>query len=253
MCEPASMIVTKKKVFWSLKTESHHEIISEFGLKEKDVRGNYTLVPIEITPPVNDFRLPLSKWQFRIDHAGYKHELPNWWDEKKEEKRVRIALKEWRKAKIIMPNESRNNIIDGQVIAIYGTVEYIRGGTVKYIEGGTVEYIRGGTVEYIRGGTVKSIEGGTVKYIEGGTVEYIRGGTVEYIEGGTVESIEGGTVESIEGGTVEYIRGDFPKNIKGNPTIISYGSLTPDILQSSKAVLIDRSKDTVVCYVGKDN
>jgi hypothetical protein len=141
-----------------------------------------------------------------------------------------------------------------------GTVEYIRGGTVKYIHGGTVEYIhggtvksiRGGTVEYIHDGTVESIHGGTVEYIHDGTVKYIDGGTVKYIHGGTVRSIRGGTVEYIRGGTVEYIRGQFPSRVNGNPTIINYGSLTPDILKSSKAVMIDRSKEPVVCYVGKD-
>ena len=95
MCEPASMIVTKTKVFWSKNTESHHEIITEYGLKEKNVRDEYNLVPIEIIPPCNDFTLPLSKWIFNVDHAGYDRDLPEWWDAKKAEKRVRVELKKW--------------------------------------------------------------------------------------------------------------------------------------------------------------
>ena len=62
-----------------------------------------------------------------------------------------------------------------------------------------------------------------------------------------------GTIKSVCGGTIKYVCGRLPKNgIKGDVTLIAYNSLTPDILKSSKAVLIDRSGDTVKCYIGKD-
>ena len=179
MCQPASMIVTKTKVYWSKNTESHHEIIEEFNLKEQDVRGNYTLVPVEIIPPNNDYKLLLSEWNFSVDFVGHKRDLPSWWDEKKAEKRVRLELKKWRKAKIVMPNEKVESIKSEQKVAIYGTVE------------------------------------------------------------------------SIWGGIVKYIGGKIPVRITGNPTIITYSALSPEILKSSQAVLIDRTKDPVVCYVGK--
>ena len=217
MCEPASMIVTKNKVFWSKKTESHHEIIEEFGLKEQDVRKNFTLIPIEIIPPDNDYKLPLSKWVFKIDF--YERDLPDWWEAKTAERRVRVELKKWRKAKVVMPKEKIDSIEVGQKIAIYGTVNNIRGGTVNNISGGTVNDIWGGTVNNIRGGTDNNIRGGTVNYISGGTVN--------------------------------YISGDFPQKITGNTTIITYSALSPDILKSSQAVLIDRTKNPVVCHVGK--
>ena len=71
MCEPASFVVTKKEVFWSKKTESHHEIISEFKIKEQNVRKEYNLVCVEITPPDGDYTKPLSKWKYRLDTGGY--------------------------------------------------------------------------------------------------------------------------------------------------------------------------------------
>jgi len=259
MCKPASFVVTKNKVFWSKHTESHHEIISEFGLKEKNVRGDYRLICVEIVPPNSDYRLPFSKWKYSVDTGGYGRELPTWYDAAKVEAHCRSYLKEWRKAKVVMPNESRV-ISSGQVMAVYGTVEHIHGGTVKYIHGGTVKYINGGTVEYLYGGTVKYMYGGAVKYIYGGTVEYIHGGAVECIDGGVVEHIDGGTVkrmyggtvEHINGGTVKYSSGTLPPTITGCATIIAYSSLSPDILKSAHAVLIDRSKTPVVCHVGKD-
>jgi hypothetical protein len=42
------------------------------------------------------------------------------------------------------------------------------------------------------------------------------------------------------------------KSISGSAVITTYNNLSPDILKSSKAVMIDRSKDVVQCFVGKD-
>jgi len=247
MCRPASFVVTKDRVYWSKSRDSHEDIIRENDLKESNIRSEIQFVRVEICPPDGDFRKPLDEWNYHTDQDL----LPDWYVESEEEKRVRDILPEWLKAKVVLAEQTVTEIRK-PMVAIYGTVESIRGGTVEYIDGGTVKYIDGGTVKSIRGGTVEYIDGGTVEYIRGGTVESIHGGTVEYIGGGTVKSIHGGTVKSIDGGTVEYIRGQFPSRVTGNATIINYGSLTPDILKSSKAVMIDRSQDTVVCYVGKD-
>ena len=233
MCEPASFVITKDKICWSKNSEFHEDIIAENNLKDvANVQGEPVLVRVEISPPDMDFRLPIEKWVFRID----QQELPKWFVKKDAEKLVRKKCKEWLAAKVVLPEQKIKEISGGQIIAIYGTVNDIRGGTVNDIRGGTVNGISGGKVNYIRGGKVNGISGGTVNYIRGGKVNYI----------------SGGTVNGISGGTVNYISGVLPKRITGNATIITYSALTPDILNSSKAVLIDRSKDTVVCYVGKD-
>jgi len=101
MCKPASMIVTKKKVYWSENTDSHHEIITEFGIKEKDARGNINIVPVEICPIDGNLNTPISKWVFSVDYVGYSRDLPDWWDNEKYEKEVRAAVKHWKKQKVI--------------------------------------------------------------------------------------------------------------------------------------------------------
>ena len=223
MCRPASFVVTKDRVYWSKSSDSHEDIIKENDLEESNIRSEIQFVRVEICPPGGDFRMPLEKWRYKTDQDL----LPEWYVESEEEKRVRAVLPDWLKSNVVLPDQSVAEIRK-PMVAIYGTVKYIDGGTVGYIRGGTVESIRGGTVEYIDYGTVESIDGGTVKYINGGTVG------------------------SIHGGTVGYIRGQFPSRVTGNPTIINYGLLTPDILKSSQAVLVDRSKGTVTCFVGKD-
>ena len=199
MCRPASMIATKGKVFWSTKSEGHEDIIEEYELKERDIRDNIRFVRIEIIPPSNDFRLPFREWEYHLDQDI----LPDWYDAKDVEKRCRAKLEEWRKAKIVMPNEKRKICQSDYIVAVYGTIESVRGGIIESVDGGTIESVYGGTIKYVRGGTI------------------------------------------------EYVRGQFPKAITGKATIITYSSsLDPNILKSSQAVLIDRTKDPVVCYVG---
>jgi len=255
MCEPASFVVIKDNgsyiAYWSKNSDSHEVIKKENGLDKLDVdnvRGDYRMIPVEITPPDNDFRLPLKKWVFRAEV------VPEWADMADVEVACRVQLKDWLSAKVVLPNEEKERINLGQIVAIYGKVEYISGSAqVEYISGSAqVKYISGSAqVKHISGSAqVKYISGSAqVKHISGSAqVEYIYGSAqVEYISGSAqVEYIYGSAqVKHISGSAqVEYI--------SGSAVITTYNNLSPDILKSSKAVMIDRSKDVVQCFVGKD-
>ena len=99
MCNPASFVATKDRVYWSKKTDSHHEIISEHGLCESGIRG-VNVVPLEITPEGGNLSLPLKDWKFAIDFAGFPRDLPEWWDLGKYEAMTRAELKGWAKVKL---------------------------------------------------------------------------------------------------------------------------------------------------------
>lgn len=67
----------------------------------------------------------------------------------------------------------------------------------------------------------------------------------------SVETVAGSVLAIY--GKVKYICDSATvENVSGKAVICTYKNLSPDILKSSKAVMIDRSNDTVVCYVGKD-
>jgi len=101
MCKPASMIITKgPKAYWSETTDSHHEIITEYALRETDARGDICIVPVEISPKGGNLSLPLKDWVFKSDHAGYERDLPEWWDIDKAEAATRSSLKLWAKHKL---------------------------------------------------------------------------------------------------------------------------------------------------------
>jgi len=84
MCKPASMIITKgHRVHWSENTDSHYEIIKEFGLNETDPRGDIKIVPVEITPVDDKLNTPIKGWKYKVDYQGFSRELPEWYDSKK--------------------------------------------------------------------------------------------------------------------------------------------------------------------------
>ena len=157
MCNPASMIVTKNKVYWSKTTDSHHEIITEFKLKEKNVRNEYCLVPIEIAPPNGDFREPLTYWQYREDFAGHQRNLPAWYDAEKAERMTRRALKDWIAAKVVLEGQTIEEITEGELLAVYGSINRVSGSaTVKNVSGSaTINRVSGSaTINRVYGSAI---------------------------------------------------------------------------------------------------
>ncbi len=202
MCEMASFVVTKKKVYWSDKTDSHEIIIKENGLKELDARGNVTLVRVELIPDNLDYRLPIKSWVYKIEQDI----LPDWYDAKEVERRSRVALKDWYKAGVI-PVGKVVDELSSSIKLVLGTVnEVCGGGTVNKVCGGTVNKVWGG-------GTVNKVwVGGTVNKVGGG-------GTVNKVGGG-------GTVNEVwGGGTVN--------EVWGGGTVITYTSLPLSILKGA--------------------
>jgi len=118
MCSPASFVVTKSKVFWSEKSDSHEDIIAEFNLEKLDDANRMGIVRVEITPPnSNDFDKPLSEWAYRVDQDI----LPEWYDAVECEERTRRSLEKWLAYKVILPGVEVETL-DRCVLALYGKV-----------------------------------------------------------------------------------------------------------------------------------
>ena len=257
MCEPASFVVTKKQVFWGSQSERHGDILAEHKLLEQDVRGNYRVACVEITPPDGDLTLPFSKWSYHLDSHSPQDRLPIWYDAKEVEQRCRAGLKEWRKAKVVMPGETRD-VSTGYIIANYGVIKEVRGGIIEEVRGGTIkeiwsgiiEEVTDGIIEEVWGGIIKKVRGGIIEGVMGGTIKEVWGGIIEEVTDGIIEEVRGGVIKEVTGGTIGYSGGRLPKTITGDPTIIADSPLSPDILCSAQAVLVDRSHKTVKCYVG---
>jgi len=96
MCKPASMVLTKDKVFWSMNTDSHEDIIAEYKL-HADGKHCPNILRVEIVPPDGDMTKPPSKWVFGYDQDV----LPKWADAEHDEKRTRVALRDWKRCKVL--------------------------------------------------------------------------------------------------------------------------------------------------------
>jgi len=224
MCIPASMIVTKDKVYWSKKSESHTDIIEEFGLRERNVRGEYLLVPIEIVPPDYNYLLPLDEWEYSIDIGECERDcLPAWYDRKKVENRARMALRDWYKQKVIQPNKTRK-IKDKQVFC-YGKV-IARGWSEVTAYGSSV-------VEAYEHSTVNAFGNSVVRARDNAMVRAFRNSVVICRENSKVGAWDDSMVYAFgENKVTAYVRS----------TVINYGNVKTKLMGSKKAVLIDRSK-----------
>jgi len=95
MCRMASFVLTKDKVYWSKKSDSHEDIISEYHLNDGE---NISILRAEIVPPNDNYRLPLEKWEYNIDQDI----IPDWYVAPHEEERTRRTLADWVAYKIII-------------------------------------------------------------------------------------------------------------------------------------------------------
>ena len=66
MCQFASFVLTKDRVFYSHKSDSHESIIRENRLHVDGAYGP-NILRVELTPPTDGDLGDFSKWQYRID------------------------------------------------------------------------------------------------------------------------------------------------------------------------------------------
>ena len=190
MCRPASLIITKERVFWSAKTDSHEQIIREFDLKD-EVAGKITLVRVEITPPGGDLSLPLDQWQFHLDQDL----LPAWYEKAAEEHQGRAmdALADWAAQKIV--REGVRVVRDAEVYAFVSA-------TVRASGSATVEASGSATVEASVSATVRASDSATVEAFGSATVRASGSATVRAFGSATVRAFDSATVEAFDSATV---------------------------------------------------
>jgi len=283
MCRPASMIATKDKIFWSKTNESHTDIIEEFGLRERNVRGEYLLVPIEIVPPDNDLLLPLDEWEYSIDIDEYRRDcLPVWYDEEKVERRARAELKEWYRQKIIKPDERRRVkyaqvFCYGEVQAEIGTiVEVYKNGKVKAYDNSIVNAYDNSTVVGYNHSLITAYDNSTVTaydaaYVNAGgnstvnsysrsivdasgqsKIEAHNDSTVRAYPHSQVEAYDNTTVIAQDGSKIEaygqcVVEAHCDSEVDGYDAsiVVGYDDLSNKRVHSKKATLIDRRKKKI--------
>lgn len=115
MCQEASFVLTKPKVYWSRFTDSHEEIIKEFGLHADGVANGVngpSILRVEVRPPNGDMTRPPAEWEFVVDQDI----MPEWFDAKRDSDRTRAALIDWIAANVI--SSSCYLVTEGRVFIV---------------------------------------------------------------------------------------------------------------------------------------
>jgi hypothetical protein len=146
MCKYASFVLTKDKVFWSNKTESHEEIIREFDLCETDsTKTRINILRVECSP--DKCWGDLSKWIYKVDQDI----RPEWFEPQECEARTRKALKEKIGKKLL----KNFKLLDEFLTEINTTKWLKQHGKIKkewkYFEGITWDAARGAAGDAARG------------------------------------------------------------------------------------------------------
>jgi len=135
MCQTASLVATKDRVFWSKDGDSHEQIIKENGLHDDGVRGP-NIVRFEISPPANAYSMPLGEWAYSLGQDI----LPDWYDAEDVERRGRAALEKWAEVHILRDGgeckEGQTRIVLGGALEMSGGVAWGYGSATINQSGG---------------------------------------------------------------------------------------------------------------------
>jgi len=151
------MVLTKDKVFWSMNTDSHEDIIAEYKLNADGKHGP-NILRVEILPPDDDMTKPPSKWVFGYDQDA----LPKWADAEHDEKRTRVALRDWKRCKVLA--YGMHEISGNRTVYAYGsaTVYAYDSSTVRAYDSATVRANDSATVYAYGSATVYAKSSATV-------------------------------------------------------------------------------------------
>jgi hypothetical protein len=137
MCAPASFVLTKEAVFWSMNTDSHENIIAEFALHQDGV-GGPNVLRVEITPPAGDFAADPACWSYKLDQDF----MPEWFEMDVDETRARAALIEWVAKRVI--REGAKKVASGRFFA-YGSASVEAYGSASVVASDSASVVASGS------------------------------------------------------------------------------------------------------------
>jgi len=199
MCNPATFLITRSRVLWSVDHDSHEELIREAGLSDGLRGGDF--VRAEISPPDNDYSLPLGQWVYRTDQDT----VPDWYDEREAEIAACAELPAWAEHHLV--RDGQVEVRDGQSRVLLGDARAeVHGGVVR-CHGESRAEVHGGWVGCF-GQSRAEVHGGEVR-CHGESRAEVHGGVVECY-GESHAEVHGGVVRCDDQATMDDRR---PPNV----------------------------------------
>ena len=239
MCRPASFVATRDRVFWSLKTDSHTEIIDEHELHEDGSRG-VNVAKVEITPPCGDFSRPLNEWRYKLDQDM----TPDWYDPKDCERRCRRELEKWVAQRVVG---------DGVFTSISGgkVVWALAGSTVKACGSSVVWAYDSSVVEAYGSSVVRAYDSSVVRAYGSSVVEAYGSSVVRAYDSSVVEAYGSSVVRAYDSSVVRAYGSSVVEACGSHATVRQYGDNDPPTPSGPFAVVLDCRGARAVAIVGK--
>jgi hypothetical protein len=217
VCRPASFVLTKDRVFWSKRSDSHEDIIQQFGLHADGV-GGPNIVRIEITPENGDLSSDPSTWKFRLD----QDELPEWATPEECETRGRATLLEWVAEKIVTHGE--RDVRDGEVYACgSSSVMACGSSSVTAYDSSSVTAYDSSSVKAYGSSSVKACGSSSVKAYDSSSVEAYDYSSVTAYDYSSVEAYGSSSVTAYGSSSVTAY-GSSSVTACGSSSVTAYGS-----------------------------
>jgi len=231
MCRPASMILAKERVYWSKFSDSHEDIRDEFKVREM-VANNIVSVNVEISPPKQDYSIPLEKWVYRVDQDL----LPKWYNAGECEERTRKALKDWHRAKVFLSGDHK--VDKGQFYA-YGS------SSVKAYGSSLVKAYDSSSVVAYDSSSVKANDSSSVVAHDSSSVAAYNSSSVEANGSSSVVAYDSSLVRTYDSSSV-IANGSSSVVAHDSSSVIAHNSSSVMACDSSSVVACNSS--SVVAY-----
>ena len=199
MCKPASFVLTKDRVYWSMVTDSHEEIIAEYGLHADGVRGPNVL-RVEISPVDGDMSSDPTEWIYRVDQDI----TPKWHDADADRQRAQSALSDWVAQRVF--RDGSHSVNRGWYWAM-GSAHVVARGSAHVEAGGSAHVEAGGSAHVVAWGSAH-VEAWDSAHVEAwGSAHVEAWGSAHVVAGGsaTVHTYSAGPAVDLHGGKAVWI------------------------------------------------
>jgi hypothetical protein len=181
MCRFKSVIILREKIYCPPNYDHHSQILEELGIKDDSNFPNF--VRVEMIPKDNDiFNHNLDNWKLNVDQDF----RPDWFDEEKAEKEMKIKMREVFEKCFAINQEKRKEYKDVKLWIKNSKVNAYGNSTVEAYDNSTVEAYGNSTVEAYDNSTVEAYDNSTVKACGNSTIKAYDNSTVEACGNSTI-------------------------------------------------------------------
>jgi hypothetical protein len=230
MCQFKSFILLKEKIHYSLKTDSHSDLLEELNIKDESVFPNF--VRVEVLPKDKDiFNLNIDNWKVCVDQDY----LPDWFNLEEQSERILKVFPEIIEKQIII-NEKGIIIKDQIAYCKNSSVVARENSSVVARENSSVVAWGNSSVVARENSSVEARENSSVVALENSSVVARENSSVVARENSSVVARGNSSVVALENSSVEA-RGNNSVVARGNSSVVAWGNSSVEAWGNSNILI----------------